>query len=406
MPPKVYCSRRKYKNTCTKDGNCIWDDTLQQCKTHTTGNIGHTQPQPQNASENNNYKKLSNNIKKRLINKAKNARNALQFPYMSKNHEEHCRKGVPLIVPSQLVQNKITVPVFSLNLGKPIRVTNKEFKLDPPHSNYYEKLVSRYFDQSQIDHDWIKDSVKYLKSLTREDLQTLKSYTNTSAVNEILRNPKLIEDGSAIVQLAPPQIRRLLVNTTDLSKYTNDTELQQKIHLYKYSTGYNAFKLHDLVTAQALYHYKLFKPQFWKDVIDMYIADLNRIISNSPTPSKRMYVYRFVKEQFFLKQSRGFVFLNKGYVSTSLSPHGMVQQFFGHYMQRILIKPGSKLLLLLPISRYPKELEVLLPHESIFKITTPQKYVRLLNVSRVKDICGKRLQNVIMTDMELLRPQH
>ena len=118
---------------------------------------------------------------------------------------------------------------------------------------------------------------------------------------------------------------------------------------------------------------------------------IHRVISNSPATKKTMIVYRGVKDSFFtadnytLPMNKNEVFLNKGFVSTSMLHTVSLSDFInlgsGCCFKVITVLPGTKCVPLLGLSQFNQEFEILLNRDTKYIIR--DKYVAKVPVKEL-----------------------
>jgi hypothetical protein len=145
------------------------------------------------------------------------------------------------------------------------------------------------------------------------------------------------------------------------------------------------------------------KPIFWMKAIEMFTNDLNRIIKNSPPLRKKLVVFRGVKTDYYLTGSKNKFYKNQGFVSTSLS-YRLSRNFAGGKccLKRIVLLPGTKCLFISGLSRFPNEIEILLPTNSIFYVQNAKRSIAYYESEDIKidDVCAKKGVNTLyVTDI-------
>lgn len=104
--------------------------------------------------------------------------------------------------------------------------------------------------------------------------------------------------------------------------------------------------------------------------IEKYIGELTRIFDKSPKLTKPIIVYRGTKSEYYKDKSD--IFHNTTFMSTSLSPKialGFINTLYRCCFKEIHLVPGAKAIFLEPLTQQPKEVEVLLPPGTKFRIT-------------------------------------
>ena len=120
-----------------------------------------------------------------------------------------------------------------------------------------------------------------------------------------------------------------------------------------------------------------------KSIAQMFVDELNGLIERSPATKKPFTVFRGVKNDMYMSGIKDQQYVLNRFCSTTI--HGTVAYDFSkeagknpHTIQRILIMPGSKCLLMFGFTRHGQELEILLPRGSTYMIRNRQTDVRLL----------------------------
>jgi hypothetical protein len=107
---------------------------------------------------------------------------------------------------------------------------------------------------------------------------------------------------------------------------------------------------------------------FLRKLLDRFGSDLQHIIDNAPPIKKLMVLYRGVKTDYYLKGKEGHYYKSDGFVSTSVSvskatgfTNKLITTNPPHCcMKRVTLLPGTKALVIMGVSHYPDEKEVLL----------------------------------------------
>ena len=150
--------------------------------------------------------------------------------------------------------------------------------------------------------------------------------------------------------------------------------------LKKFSTDFPVDEHHDLNDAyQMLYvlllHiFKFIDKWVWKLVFESYINRLENIINNSPSVPQTMIVFRGVHQKNFITENtKNSIFRNKGFVSTTVSFQPLLVSTFYHKISKccilkIKLLKGSKALFVAGVSKWPDEIEFLLPMKTNFVV--------------------------------------
>jgi len=120
-----------------------------------------------------------------------------------------------------------------------------------------------------------------------------------------------------------------------------------------------------------------------KSIAQMFVDELNGLIERSPATKKPFTVFRGVKNEMYMSGIKDQQYVLNRFCSTTV--HGTVAYDFAkeagknpHTIQRILIMPGSKCLLMFGFTRLSQEFEILLPRGSTYMIRNRQTDARLL----------------------------
>ena len=233
-----------------------------------------------------------------------------------------------------------------------------------------------YVDNNTVDHKWIKANDDYIKSLSTYDIYTLYGYTLNSNIhiNAYIRGTFSIqsywdslrydptkyiamfmqifslidqaelENPDLIVQIIGPDWNWMTLKASELlDKCRKETS---KVIAYPYITNLS----------------RLFTTAFMNKVLDLFSADLSRIIMAAPLIEKDMHVFRGDKDVIDNNNYHAFV-------STTLSPLAAQAYILQQKccVKRMFLKPGTRAIFLQGISQYQQDIEVLLDKKSKFR---------------------------------------
>ena len=297
----------------------------------------------------------------------------------------------------------------------------------------------KYFEDL-VDKTWLSQMNKYISGLSTKDLYTLVAYTHYGDViaNNFLRNKLkkedfvkelaaadkwlgnyyplffqaldklektknikyILKDGKdPTLDTSLPYIKNVISHKILPDKILSGKMLISDI-FNKLSTIKN-LKISEKYSILYLISRYLDYDKFWKGVIEQYIKDLDNLIDNSPPITKRMIVYRGVKNDYFLTGTKDHIYKTDSFVSTSINlPSAM--KFAGNdcCFKRITLLPGTKTLLLAGISKYKNEIELLLGTNAQFYITKEKNTIPRLTT----DICNDgQTGKIIVTDMVIVK---
>jgi hypothetical protein len=381
--------------------------------------------------------------------------------YISDDHKKFCKTGNVSFLKEPIVSH-ITwtmVPFKSLyynnvmSLDKSMIFTSQASVIDPifqsfvEFNNYNGKFLVKQsvFNTVMYDEEWIRSQLEYIYSLPKHDLMTLKGYTYGGDVmannylrgtlNERKTSNFQVEFMNSIYMYFPLyfQLERYFTKHADkLQKLFEKKHLEQKVHrmtkvpdergllksVATISEWLDIFKSHHHTMKHSL-KYSLLIP-LWGyithdaciQVIKLFIEDLTRILDSAPMLSKPTILYRGVSSDYYLKGAVKGVYQNNGFVSSSLDID--IAKAFQKMnlepdkpsnccIQRILVLKKSPCLLMLPISSYPEEKEVLLQNESIYVIQSKKTMKTFYKHPHDAglNLCFNDVYNVNVTDIVL-----
>jgi hypothetical protein len=143
----------------------------------------------------------------------------------------------------------------------------------------------------------------------------------------------------------------------------------------------------------------------------MFSKDLNTIIKNSPPLKRQMVVFRGVKDDYYLKGHKNHFYKNSGFVSTSLS-YDKALIFSGEdkankaicCLKRIVLLPGTRVLYISGLSKFPQEMEILMSPDSVYYLKNAKRTLPYYKEKdRGTDICGKKAKKLFMTDIVVVK---
>lgn len=345
--------------------------------------------------------------------------------------------------PYDLDKDPIFVPIV------PYDMYGSSWRIYKEYNNYNEEFLktSSIENDLMMDVEWLRKQQEYIYNLPKYDIFTLKGYTHYGdiLVNSFLRDvlddslirnknkeffnsvfyfPMFFQLDNLISRFVLrknklgiysmfiiPTATRVKMYTSTSKNIPGTGKLQVYIDLIinKYSTLALSDKYIILVSLWNYMHQDIYKY-----VIKKFYEDLSRIITNSPTLRKDIKVYRGVRNDYYLRGSKDGIYKNIGFVSTSLDVEKA--QFFQQMeneeskkqnepccIKVIKLLKGSKALLMMPVSQYGDEKEVLLNHASIYSITTPKVLKTFYNrpYEKSTDICIKKTYQVYASEIVL-----
>lgn len=332
----------------------------------------------------------------------------------------------------------------------PFTPSGQTWRMYKEYNNYNQNSLKAMSIENNLEMDtkWLQRQKNYIMKMSKYDLFTLKGYTHYGdvLVNSLLRDvidwdkvktmnneffstfdyfPVYFQLDDVVTRMVSksklavyalfdkPNETMVRLNT----KPTNKT-IPRTAPLSKYieimTTDYTKWKHSDkyivLVSLWGFLHHSVHKK-----VIMLFEQDLSRIINQAPPLTKDIVVFRGVKDDFYLKGARNGYYKNIGFVSTSMDIEKA--QFFQRLgdeesigsniseccIQRITLVRGTKALLMMPISQYGDEKEILLNHGSTYRIIEPKTLKTFYNKAFEKsyDVCMTDTYQVNVSEIVL-----
>lgn len=339
--------------------------------------------------------------------------------YSSKSHKEYCKQNpkkratlVTTLDPRMSLKLSVTFPIKYLVHRSIVALDNKkpqfqhllyeDVTMDASFNNFNYPFLAKHSITNNLRNlpiEWIGKQMKYIESLPMRDVYSLRgySYLGDGIANSTLKqSPKFMNSGRErkIIQDEFPfyfQAESVIGNAKNMNEMFNDSSVNTKIMFNS-----NAKKTHDVFTkATTIKELIAFCQSKWsglkrsvrfylishlwehfvKDIhfkiVSLFIHDLERIINNAPPLLHDTNVYRGVKNDYYLTGSKNNVYQNVGFVSTSLDVSTALNflALDGKCcLQQITALKGTKAILLMPVSVFVNEKEVLFNHSSIYYV--------------------------------------
>ena len=247
-----------------------------------------------------------------------------------------------------------------------------------------------------VDKQWVQAQTHWYMSLEVEDIFRLVGYTY---VGDVLINThkrgmldekhffRTFSEFTSQERKLHPLFLDFVDMVADYGKHaiTNENKVVQIFGKEKKMSDWNAYLAGSKALLPEKYIMMLhvgeyYQINFWKDVIERYTKNMQRLMKSAPATKHMMTVYRGVRNDIFLdgsgitRKHNGLEYYeNKGFVSSSLNSAVSVAflnlKVAPHCcLQRITILPGSRCILLMPISHYPEECEILLGDSTLYYV--------------------------------------
>lgn len=367
--------------------------------------------------------KVPEKMKNLLLAKAKEAKKRLKFNYVDDQHEQDCKakkyKEIKRTSGKEVVNltfNYVTGGEIASN--QPIKFTKQTQFITTNYNNLNKEYALAF--KPDIDMDWFNKSNEYIKKLSIEDFYSIRQYTGVGdkVINGILRkHSKPSHACFAVTFFCGKEL--ILSADFKATKYIAkngkfNIEIPDILPEKQYSTEQILEFLHEhgnLLTNQQFYHVMMnvqhhMNVEFWKKCVDLYVERVNRIIKQSPPVTKKMTVWRGVKNDYFLKGSKKGMYKNQGFISTSLRSSTAKGFVTGKCcLTKITLLPGAKAVFIGGMSGLPHELEVLLPEDTVYYLLYGKKTVLsyLYGVDAASNVCGRNMHSLFMSEVVVVK---
>lgn len=270
---------------------------------------------------------------------------------------------------------------FSKGTKKIRDVQQLMIRTDNFHDRVYRYALKSFVNPNIIDLKWYKEITEYYKKLKPLELYTIWAYTRKGDVYLNLRERKLPIDYSRIDMSV---FLYEIIDYLGIPGFSRDIFVSSEMFSTDYMQ-YRKMKPTDVYRFWVLLsntQSTRFKPSFIDTLLERMSMRLSSLIRKAPKTKETMVVYRGVKDSFFTaddfknRPKVNEVFINKGFVSTSLDP--MVARDFiedSCCFKVITILPGTKCLPLYGLSQYDEH-ELLLNKNTKYIIR--DKYITRL----------------------------
>lgn len=355
--------------------------------------------------------------------------------YTSPEHKAYCKstkRNASTIDPIVYTTIRTALPLkflshngaSSLNARKPVFVGGASV-YDMTINNMYNNYNRKYLDNKTLTTNantlpiaWMKKQMKYIQSLSMYDVYTIRGYSfigDTIANSTLVGTPKYANDHDDLYDAFPFyfQVEKLVdTKQLDILNLCNEKTLNIKVEFIKEAHEEDAiFKKSNTVQGCVKllaskwssmkrsvrfffvsHLWEHFKNDVKHQVTMQFIQDLDRILSKAPVLDTETTVYRGVRSDYYLTGAKNNIYQNVGFVSTSIDVQNALDFLNKEQsccLQKITMLPGTPVLMLMPISEFNFEKELLLNHGSTYYINTPVVKKEFYNTEGMKqnDIC-------------------
>lgn len=265
--------------------------------------------------------------------------------------------------------------IFKKHKTRKREMLDLKISRDNVYDYFYKHVLKMNMNPDIIDTKWFVDMQKYIASLTDRERYALYSYTEYGDVYVNLMERGLPIDFGRVRM--DPLIYEMIYTTTNAGFYHVLSEKGKKLMATKKPVDFEAIrkdksgKLMDEFKNMVVYLLgsRSFKEVYLYNTIRSLSTTLHNVFDFAPVTTKPMVVFRGVKDSFFTadeynkSMKKDEVFVNKGFVSTSLL-HSVPMRIFmddsGCCFKVITILPGTKCIPLIGLTHFRDEVEFLL----------------------------------------------
>ena len=365
---------------------------------------------------------LSSNIKTSLMNTLYRAQKKIERNkdiYLDSEHEllcEYYRKYQELS--KQFQNEKIKISYDTFKIDKHIlsvshdtkdEIIFKDYNINYEtfHNKYNKKFINElYVITNPTDYKaWIEEQNKFIKSLTSEEIYTLRCHTHDGdiIVNYFIRNNFIIDKDIDRVGYENERKSTLIVEKKQFNSNRDYILFYYQIKEYLYNTKKETTKLSRIdFEKYIIANYKDFE---WNKILLLYIRDINNIFKKCPVVKKPIVIYRGSNDDYFLKNSVRGKYIAKTLTSNTLNPKVAIgYSGIDCCIMRVKLSKGCSAILIDNVSAYEGEDEILLPFNTKYQID----YARhSINHYKNNVICPDETiaKKIIVTDLSII-PQN
>lgn len=337
-------------------------------------------------------------------------------PYISAAHKQYCNKmdDASILEEPRVITNIVydipysTCPLQHntylnyLDTKKIPYITRFNKSIEINYNNYNKDVAMQLFKDHDIDidFDWFKKMDAYIRGLSNYDAFTILGYSyhsfdfiNKYLVGEMTdsRLKALMYEDMYKNYYFPFYVQMhsildtLFIDPSNDDSYTHNSSKKKASAWVKWCRRKTAGECYKVI----LKIMRSFPYDFMKKVMELFKADLSRIINASPPIDKQLVLYRGVKDDYFMRDAKNRYYTNKTFVSCSLDPNHAYKYLRGNNccFKRIVMLPGTHALFISGISCYPNEMEMVVDADSIMYISELKSYKMYNEYYVKKDMC-------------------
>jgi hypothetical protein len=354
---------------------------------------------------------MSSSVNASLLNSLYRARKNIERNkdiYMDAEHEllcEYYRKYQEL---SKQFQNdkikieyntfKIEEHILSDSHDIPDEIIYKEYtlKYEVFYNKYNKKFINNlYVLTNPKDYEeWVKEQNRFIKSLTPEEIYTLRCHTHRGdiIINHFIKKNMKIDI-----------IEKSIIVKGKFNSNRNYILFYYQIKEYLYKRDAELSKLSRIELEE--YIKKNYKDFDWNSILLLYIRDINNIFKKCPEVKKTLVIYRGSNDDYYLKKSSKGIHTADTLTSHTLNPNIAIGFSSGGdcCIMRVKLSKGTKAILIDNISGYGED-EILLPFNTKYYIDYPRHSI---NYYRSNVICPEEAlaKKLMVTDLSTIPPR-
>jgi hypothetical protein len=365
-------------------------------------------------------KAISSRIKRSLHDSAYRARKNIEENkdlYMDSEHKLLCEYYKKYMEQTKKFENekiKITFNTFKVakhilsdSHDKKDEIILKDYKINFEvfYNKYNKKFINKLYVLTDIKdyEDWIEDQNIFIKSLTPEEIFTLRCHTHDGdiIINYFIRNNLHIDKDIDIVGNENQRKSTLIIEKRQFKSNRNYILFYYQIKEYLYQKYKELSKLSRLDFEE--YIIKNYKDFEWDKILLLYIRDINKIFDKCPVVKKTLVIYRGSYNDYFLQNSKRGTYITQTLSSHTLNPKIAIGYAgIGCCVMRVKLSKGCKAILIDNISGYEEE-EILLPFNTKYYIDFARHSI---NYYKNNIICPDetRATKINVTDLSIIPP--
>jgi len=271
----------------------------------------------------------------------------------------------------------------------------------------YNKYNKKFINRLYVNHDhdiykkWIKEQIDFIKSLSPEEIYTLRCHTHDGDViiNQfIINNLKIDVDIDKLDN--GYRKSKIVVDKNELRTNRDFILFYYQIKKYLFNKDKKKFSVLSKLELEE-YIIKNYSTFDWNIILLIYIKDIDNIFKKCPVVKDNLVFYRGTNDDYYLKNS------SKGrHISKTLSSFTFDYKTAISYanksccVMRIIAPPFSKIILIDILSPY-QEREVLLPFNTRFNIDYPR---HMINYYKTNEICPdeSKSKKILVSDLSII----